>query len=255
MPAPVIHLDGGTVGRRVMHEMLAVIDGSAVTHLLPSADHEVLPGVPWGRFDDLFTPAYWSGQGWQHQLLGHYRPGPLGRTLAEEVAACMLCSHGMPSEVGLAAFTRLRRRGLLSPGTSVIALEDTLREPLMVGDRQRRYRFPHARANALAAALPLVALMDSTLPDRALRDQLTTLPGIGPKTASWIVRNLRASDEVAIIDVHLVRAGRVAGFFRDSWEPSRHYARMETAYRKRCSEALADVTTVLRPVSAPSTTA
>lgn len=35
---------------------------------------------------------------------------------------------------------------------------------------------------------------------------------IGPKTASWIVRNYRKSDCVAIIDIHIHRAGLLAGF-------------------------------------------
>jgi hypothetical protein len=50
-----------------MQRMLALADGGHVAALsLPPADAEVLPGVRWGRFDDLFTPAYWHGQAWQH---------------------------------------------------------------------------------------------------------------------------------------------------------------------------------------------
>ena len=45
----------------------------------------------------------------------------------------------------------------------------------------------------------------------ALRDWLLAIPGIGPKTASWIVRNRTGSSAVAIIDVHILRAGTSAG--------------------------------------------
>ena len=42
--------------------------------------------------------------------------------------------------------------------------------------------------------------------DVVLRDALTAIPGVGLKTASWAVRNHRASDSVAVLDVHIVRA-------------------------------------------------
>ena len=50
-----------------------------------------------------------------------------------------------------------------------------------------------------------------------MRDWLTGAPGIGPKTASWIVRNHFNCDEVAILDIHIMRAGVDAGVFHPSW--------------------------------------
>ena len=58
------------------------------------------------------------------------------------------------------------------------------------------------------------------------------LPGIGAKTASWIVRNHRGSDAVAIIDIHILRAGRHIGVFPVSWQPQRHYTQLECAFLK-----------------------
>ena len=46
-----------------------------------------------------------------------------------------------------------------------------------------------------------------------LRDALTAIPGVGLKTASWAVRNHRASDSVAVLDVHIVRACEHLGVF------------------------------------------
>ncbi|MDZ3993341.1 hypothetical protein PspTeo4_24872 [Pseudomonas sp. Teo4] len=42
---------------------------------------------------------------------------------------------------------------------------------------------------------------------RALRDWLLELPGIGYKTASWVARNWLDADDVAILDIHILRAG------------------------------------------------
>ncbi|WP_198137890.1 hypothetical protein [Verminephrobacter eiseniae] len=39
----------------------------------------------------------------------------LGRTLAQEVAACLLGGHGIPAPVGLAAYKRLHERGAFGP--------------------------------------------------------------------------------------------------------------------------------------------
>ena len=46
-----------------------------------------------------------------------------------------------------------------------------------------------------------------------LRERLLSLEGVGPKTASWIVRNLLGSDDVAILDVHVLRACRAMAVF------------------------------------------
>ena len=63
-----------------------------------------------------------------------------------------------------------------------------------------------------------------------LRHWLLTLPGVGPKTASWITRNWLNSDEVAIIDIHIHRAGLIAGFFSIDNVVHRDYAVMEVQF-------------------------
>lgn len=68
--------------------------------------------------------------------------------------------------------------------------------------------------------------------DTDLRDTLATLPGVGLKTASWIVRNYRASGAVAIIDVHILRAGHHLGLFESQWTPSNQYRLLESQFLK-----------------------
>ena len=197
---------------------------------LPAADDYATPGVRWGRFDEICTPAFWRGQVWQHEMLGTYRPGPLGRGLPEEVAACMLGGYGIPAELGLAAFARLRDGGHLVGSPCELVIEAELSRPFNLGGASRRYRFHKVKSRALAGALRGLDAVDGRLPDRDLRDALIELPGVGPKTASWVVRNFRSSDEVAIIDVHIARAGRLAGFLAPEWNPSAHYMIMEAAF-------------------------
>lgn len=205
-------------------------DGHALALRLPAPHEEVLPGVRWGRVDDLMTPAYWKGQCWQVERLGWQGTFRLGSDLREEVAACLLGGWGMPAELGLAAFERLRDRRLLQGPTSARVLEMALAEPLTVGSRPRRYRFPKQRAAHLAGCLSALETLREPGCDRALRNALLGLPGLGWKTASWVVRNHRASSAVAIIDVHVVRAGVVAGVFHPAWAPQRNYRELEEAF-------------------------
>lgn len=176
------------------------------------------------------TPAYWAAQSWMWALEEpeHFR---LGRSLAEELIACILGGYGIPAEVGLAAYDRLRPQ--LSDPAALIderRVHELLLEPLAVGNRQVRYRFARQKAAYVAAVCRELPDIDDALPDRLLRDRLMRLRGFGPKTASWVVRNWRASDEVAILDIHIVRAGIELGIFRSDWRVERHYDVLENAY-------------------------
>jgi thermostable 8-oxoguanine DNA glycosylase len=150
--------------------------------------------------------------------------------LAEETGACLLGGYGMPAELGLGAYARLRADGLLEGTPSQAVLERRLSEPFFVQGRPRRYRFPQQKARYLAACLSALSRFDEPEDDVDLRDALAALAGIGPKTASWIVRNYRASNCVAVLDVHIVRAGRHVGLFEKVHTPERHYPRLEAAF-------------------------
>jgi thermostable 8-oxoguanine DNA glycosylase len=152
--------------------------------------------------------------------------------LVEEIAVCILGGFGLPFELGLAAFCAVRNELLRVTSTpSAANIEAVLSEPLLVGSASRRYRFPRQRAQRLAAALTFVNgadLDDMTAVE--LRDWLLDAPGIGPKTASWIVRNQRATDEVAVLDVHVMRAGVRAGVFPEDATVQRHYLALEELF-------------------------
>lgn len=184
---------------------------------------------PWGEIHELGTPAYWVEQTRRFGEPPSYR---LGDTLAEEVAACILGGHGIPAEIGLAAFAHLRDAELLNRSADAEAISACLHEPLPIPNRPRpvRYRFPSQRATRVCAALAVLDANPAPKEPFALRDFLLGLPGIGPKTASWIVRNWTGCDGIAIIDIHVQRAGISAGFFSPSWRLPRDYALFEKAF-------------------------
>ncbi len=210
--------------------MYAHIAGELRELTLPSVHEEVLPGIRWGAFDELMTPAYWRGQAWQHTESGNFRDFRLGRSLEEEVAACLLGGWGMPAELALAAYSRVRERNLLRPGTTAQELEDALSEPFIFQGRERKYRFIRQKARYLSGCLEQLAGVTPPVDDIAFRDWLNELPGIGLKTASWIVRNIRPHCEVAILDIHILRAGQHLGLFPEGWQAETHYRQLEARF-------------------------
>lgn len=210
--------------------LMSMPSGGVVALELPPADAEVVDGVRWGQFDVLFTPAFWAGRAWIATLDGTPRNHRLGRTLREEIAACLLGGFGIPAEVGLAAFHRVREAGLLEGQPSSVALQALLREPLQVGDRLVRYRFANQKARFLGDALNLVDDLRNSADDVAFRDALAELPGIGLKTASWITRNMRDSDSIAILDIHICRACLIAGVFSSGLKGPTSYRLLEQRY-------------------------
>jgi thermostable 8-oxoguanine DNA glycosylase len=215
-----------------------------VTFLLPSANDEIMPDIKWGFFYDFFTPAFWASRMWLHrdQNRSIYK---IGSTLIEEVAACLLGGHGMKSEVALAAYYRVRDMGLLEDAdTKEKEFRRALEIPLEIGGRKIRYRYPNQKSRYLHQALSHLRTMTPSGDPRDLRNWLMTLPGIGPKTASWITRNWLDSDEVAIIDIHIHRAGILCGLFPRTSNISTDYFHLEERFL-RFAEALGGSAAVL----------
>ena len=208
----------------------ATLNTQAIALRLPDPNAAVLPGVVWGKAEHLFSPAFWHVETVQYAARNPEISIQLGRDLREEVAACLLGGYGMPASLGLAAFVRLRDDGLLNPPQCSHRLESALATPLVVHGVQRRYRFPRQKARYLSQCLDLLSKFSEPERDREFRDALSHLPGIGLKTASWIVRNRRRSNEIAVIDVHIHRAGQYIGLFSPSLQPQRHYRQMEERF-------------------------
>ncbi|MDT7542430.1 MAG: hypothetical protein QOE33_2334 [Acidobacteriota bacterium] len=206
-----------------------IVDGKVERFLLPDPNQQVLPGVKWGHHYATFTPAFWATVAWLDGVDGRYSAFRLGKTLEEEVGACLLGGHGIPAEIGLAAFYRVRDCGLLAgEPPSENTLYQTLSAPLMIEGREVRYRFARQRSKYLSAALNKLHHTPPPTHDAlAFRQCLLELSGVGPKTASWITRNWLESDRVAIIDIHIHRAGLLMGLYQLDESPAKHYFDME----------------------------
>lgn len=225
------------IGAFAVQRIIGGSDGDYRFLELPAAEEWLMPGVRWGRFEHALTPAFWVSQAWLADA--PERDFRLCPNLVEEVVTCLLGGHGAPAEVGLAASARVIGE-LRETGAETLAAErihELLTKPLAIGERSVRYRFAAQRSRYLAGALDgLREIDEQALDDVPLRDALCTLPGIGPKTASWIVRNRRASDSVAILDVHIVRACEHMAVFPKGADPARRYFDLESRFLEFCRE-------------------
>ena len=198
---------------------------------LPDPHQEVIPGVEWGRIEEFPMPAYWFYQVLAQRLAGHPPEYKVGASLSEEVGACLLSGYGIPANIAIGAFEHLRDRGAFAATPpDEQRLLAWLKEPIRVGDRSVHYRFAGRKAHYLARALPMLQEAPAELTGRALRTWLTQLPGVGLKTASMIVRNWQRADDVAILDIHLMRVGQVIGLFPMDMTVERHYVELEERF-------------------------
>lgn len=217
-----------------MTRMISLLVDDELTELpVPPSDVEVIPGVRWGDPWVVFTPAYWLSQahiaGIGATTPSHYRSenGVVG-----ELVFCLLGGFGITAELAIAVYERCEQQGMINDRSCDQATwAASLAEPILINDRSVRYRFPNQKAKFLANAMGAITReplrMDS---GRALRDQLLALQGVGYKTASWIARNVLDSDEVAILDIHLIRAGQLCGVFSLNDRVERDYLAMETRF-------------------------
>lgn len=200
----------------------------------PEPDCEVSSGVLWGSIDAFPSPAYWAYQVLARRMEGKQIIYKLGRTLKEEIGACLLGGHGIPANIGLVAYNHIRNHGAF--GNTSPSEDDLFRwlsEPLSIGDRSVKYRFARQKSKYLSCALKKLAMEEPpTGSGKELRDWLLSIPGIGYKTASWVARNWLDADDVAILDIHIYRAGLLGGFFDPNLTVEKHYLILEERFIK-----------------------
>lgn len=184
----------------------------------------------------LYTDAFWKLQYEVYDECYHTESltGKSG-SFIDEIVACLLGGFGFKAEIGWAAFERLKKRNLIKRGIDYNSLEQALSEPLKVGDSWTHYRFPRQKSRYIYDFLCRKDLDSAPLNnDITFRAWLLTIDGIGPKTASWITRNYFQSDNVAIIDIHLYRAGILTGFVNSNLDIHKDYFRIEKCFLNYC---------------------
>lgn len=215
-----------------MQRAYVMLESIAVSVDLPPPEAEVLSGVFWGQVEAFPSPAYWAYQVIARRIEARSIKYRLGQTLREEVGACLLGGHGIPARVGLLAFEHLKAKGAFDTNNPDEAtLRGWLSEPIEIDGKRIRYRFAAQKARYLAAALERLTVETSPQNSgRELRDWLLGIPGIGYKTASWITRNWLNADDVAILDIHILRAGVLAKFLDSGLTVERHYLELEQQF-------------------------
>jgi thermostable 8-oxoguanine DNA glycosylase len=204
---------------------------------LPSANEELLPGIKWGTYTQLYTPAFWKFQYMLSDYSTNVTAHRLAPTIIEEVVMCILGGYGIPSEIGIIAFNCLKEKDAITRNASFEKIYEVLSRPMQITMKKSiRYRFYNQKSKYIYKFLNRKDLDEIPLSnDIKLRSWLLTIDGIGLKTASWITRNWLKSDNVAIIDIHLFRAGKLTGFFSD--RAISNYLKLEREYLAFC-EAL-----------------
>ena len=201
---------------------------------LPSENSYFMPGLKWGCFSQMYTPAFWKLQYMAARPSDVHVSHKLAPTLVEETVMCILGGYGIPSEVGILAFNYLKQNNLLRRNVAFHKIYQVLASPMEIAPGKKiRYRFYNQKSNYIYRFLNRRDLDE--IPehnDIELRNWLLSIDGIGLKTASWITRNWTKSNKVAIIDVHLIRAGKLTGFFKEEFS---NYLKLEQQYLAFCT--------------------
>lgn len=211
-------------------------DLHAVIASFPNEDQEVLPGLKWGYCYQLYTPAFWKLQYLLNSFSVENNAHQISGNLIEEILLCILGGYGIPSEMGMIAFNRFKNENLIRRNASFKEISDALSKPFQLSKNKFvKYRFANQKAKYIHHFLnrnDLDSLKEYD--DLSLRSWLTNLKGVGPKTASWITRNWLRSERVAILDVHILRAGMITGFFGRNFNIATEYYDLERKYLKFC---------------------
>jgi N-glycosylase/DNA lyase len=179
------------------------------------------------------------------------------RTLSEqqlwaELVGCILSSQ-VRHEACSAAHERLTESGLLqltrmeSSAHLCNELRRALAQPFTGTDNSfcfaGRYRFPNSKAKQIAATASrlyrdgagISILLGNTQCPKSVRRQLIELCcGVGPKQASLFLRNIGFSEDVAILDAHVIRYMELLGLverYGPSMSSIRLYEQGEQSFR------------------------
>jgi thermostable 8-oxoguanine DNA glycosylase len=210
-----------------------IMESTPLRHRRFFPEDEVVPGVIFGRQEWVASPAFWAAMvDLEGDEVEDY-VSPSGTPLADDLAFCLLGGYGVKMELNRAAWLRLHEAGVLSsdPVPGADEIEELLSAPLEVNGKLQKYRYPRQRAHRLNIALNAIRTNPPSADDPYMfREQLMELPGIGPKTASWIARNWLGSDDVAILDVHVLRAGTMIGLFPENYRLPKDYQSLERRF-------------------------
>ena len=187
----------------------------------------------WEEAGRRFTKSFWEAQYYLDDSCDNdYK---LGSNLKEEVVACLLGGYGLKAELGLLAFHRIKNLRLIRKDARLEEIENAISVPFRWNGKEVHYRFSRQKSKYIFWFLQRNDIDElETLCGSRLRNKLITIKGIGPKTASWIARNYGNCEDVAIVDIHIYRAGRLAGFVNPKWDMQKDYYKIEESFLDFC---------------------
>ena len=177
-------------------------------------------------------------------------PGPLAGEpeLRRELLFCLLGGHGITFEMSCSALLAVEELDIFAARDNPDVLQDQLLavlterryDPPCADGSPRRYRFPRRKATLISQARSWVLAAGSLSQhfsaracERDRRTWLLGCPGLGPKSASWMLRNTGWASELAILDVHVLRAMTEAGVIAEVPLPL-DYERVERRFLDWC---------------------
>jgi N-glycosylase/DNA lyase len=201
-----------------------------------------LAGVDWR--------GVWAEFGTEFERRAGLLAGVEEHELRRELLFCLLGGHGVPYELGRSATDVVARLDVFEPTRDDDDLAELLFnqldapqfEPRRVDGALRRYRYPARKAalivgcrNWLTGIQQLGCSLRELSCERERRRALCECPGLGLKSASWLLRNCGLAEDLAILDVHVLRVMTAAGRLGVAKLP-RDYERVEAAFVEWCNE-------------------
>jgi N-glycosylase/DNA lyase len=192
---------------------------------------------------ELWWGPIWARYGHRYQeAVPARRAGERG--LRKEMIFCLLGGYGITFELAQSATSAVWDLQPFDEGWTPTRLQREVQrelsqprfEPRCADGSLRRYRFPKRKARLIAGAVRWVQVQGGIHPGLNARETeeqrrawLCDCPGVGMKTASWILRNCGWAQRLAIVDVHLLRALDEAQLVSNASLP-RDYEQVERAY-------------------------
>lgn len=191
----------------------------------------------------------WSSYGARY--LAEIASEPLGEDgLRRELIFCLLGGHGVSFELASSATEVVADLDPFGPQWTPARLRDVLREqlarprfaPRRSDGSLRRFRYPRRKAELLALAAEWLRAQGSIRDALEARHSeferrawLCACPGLGLKSSSWLLRNSGWARQLAILDVHLLRAMGEVGLIEEVRLP-RDYEAVERRYLRWAAE-------------------
>lgn len=139
----------------------------------------------------------------------------------------------------------LSKKEIINKESSILAkkIEYVLKQPLYDlrwNNNGRRYRFPTLRAHQIAKTMEniyrshgsLIGILNNySLASKARVELVQTALGIGPKQASLFLRNVGYTDDLAVLDIHVLRYMGMRGMTNLKTSPSSLHAYEKTENR------------------------